>query len=174
MTSFGTFGDLKVELDDFVATAEINRPPDNFFDRALIAAIADALEALDAGQVSVLSCCTRRANTCAGADLRGRHWTPKAEGTCTTRRCACSARGNRSSPPCKYSREAWVNLALADFAWRAGSRFSANPRMGFHHGFGLSVTATGRRRAARSAVLPTLGSWEEALALGVRSARAAH
>lgn len=39
--------DISVEIADFVATIEIQRPPYNFFDYALIQQIADALEALD-------------------------------------------------------------------------------------------------------------------------------
>ena len=40
MASFGVYGDVRVDLGtDFVARVEIARPPDNFFDRALIASI---------------------------------------------------------------------------------------------------------------------------------------
>jgi 2-(1,2-epoxy-1,2-dihydrophenyl)acetyl-CoA isomerase len=34
--------------EDFVATVELHRPPDNYFDRALISALADTYQALDA------------------------------------------------------------------------------------------------------------------------------
>ena len=40
--------DITVELNDYVATVEIHRPPNNFFDYELIRAIADAYERLDA------------------------------------------------------------------------------------------------------------------------------
>jgi len=41
-------GDLSVELaDDFVATVEIRRPPDNYIDVPVVAALADAYEKLE-------------------------------------------------------------------------------------------------------------------------------
>ena len=43
MTDFGTFGDISVEIDDeFVATAELRRPPHNYFDTSLIECLARA------------------------------------------------------------------------------------------------------------------------------------
>ena len=48
-TTFGTFGDLHVTIgDDFVATAEVRRPPNNFFDLDLIDSLAAAISAVDA------------------------------------------------------------------------------------------------------------------------------
>ena len=41
------YGDVEISLADHVATAEIQRPPNNFFDTALIQSLADAFEALD-------------------------------------------------------------------------------------------------------------------------------
>ena len=42
------FGDLAVEIgDDFVATAEIRRPPHNFFDLDLVESLAAAFGTLD-------------------------------------------------------------------------------------------------------------------------------
>src|SRR3954451_10709430 len=43
----GPFKDIGVEKQGRVALVEIRRPPNNFFDIALIQQIADALEALD-------------------------------------------------------------------------------------------------------------------------------
>ena len=43
----GAFADINVSLEDHVATVEIDRPPHNFFDRDLIAQIADAYGELD-------------------------------------------------------------------------------------------------------------------------------
>jgi len=43
-----TFGDAEVSVgDDLVATVEIRRPPDNFFDADLITSLADAYFWLD-------------------------------------------------------------------------------------------------------------------------------
>ena len=41
------YGDVEVSLADYVATAEVQRPPNNFFDTALIQSLADAFEELD-------------------------------------------------------------------------------------------------------------------------------
>jgi enoyl-CoA hydratase/carnithine racemase len=41
------YGDVEISLADHVATAEIQRPPNNFFDTALIQSLAEAFEALD-------------------------------------------------------------------------------------------------------------------------------
>src|SRR5437764_651501 len=43
----GPFNDIGVKISNFVALIEIRRPPNNFFDIALIKEIAGALEALD-------------------------------------------------------------------------------------------------------------------------------
>ena len=43
----GPFKDIGVEKSGLVATIEIRRPPNNFFDVALINQIADALEEFD-------------------------------------------------------------------------------------------------------------------------------
>ena len=42
------YGDVTVTvLENFVAVCEINRAPNNFFDQALIADLANAFEAID-------------------------------------------------------------------------------------------------------------------------------
>ncbi len=41
------YGDVEVTLADHVATAEIQRSPNNFFDTALVQSLAEAFEALD-------------------------------------------------------------------------------------------------------------------------------
>ena len=41
------FNDIKVSMDNLVATVEICRPPHNFFDLSLILQIAEAFETLD-------------------------------------------------------------------------------------------------------------------------------
>ena len=71
MTAYVTYDDIGVTLDNLVATIEIQRPPHNFFDIALIKQIADVLEKLDADddcRASVL--CAEGKAFCAGADLK--------------------------------------------------------------------------------------------------------
>ena len=56
MASIGTYPDIDVALDDRVATVTIRRPPFNYFDVALINAIADALaEQVNLNKIGFLS-----------------------------------------------------------------------------------------------------------------------
>src|SRR5665213_1238085 len=68
------FGDVSVDVaQDFVATVELHRPPNNHFDVALIRSLADALDALDADsacRAAVL--CSEGKHFCAGADFGNR------------------------------------------------------------------------------------------------------
>src|SRR5258708_10192571 len=69
-----SFGDVRAWLsDDRVGTAEIARPPDNFFDVALIASLADAYAWLDdeAGARAVVLCSEGK-HFCARAGFTGR------------------------------------------------------------------------------------------------------
>src|SRR6266567_1103359 len=66
----GPFKDIAVERSGFVTLVEIRRPPNNFFDIALIHEIAGALEALDADdgcRASVLA--SQGKAFCAGANF---------------------------------------------------------------------------------------------------------
>ena len=48
MSDYSGFKEIGVSLDGMVATVEIRRPPNNFFDAVLIAEIGEAFERLDA------------------------------------------------------------------------------------------------------------------------------
>jgi enoyl-CoA hydratase/carnithine racemase len=74
LTTFGSFGDVHVELgDDHVACAEIRRPPHNYFDIGLLASLAGAFEALDADPACrAIVLCSLGKSFCAGAQLGGR------------------------------------------------------------------------------------------------------
>ena len=107
---------------------------------------------------AVRSCSARRASTSArGRTSAPLPTRPMSRAPCIARLCGCSRRRRPWSPRCKGPRSAAASaLALsADFrVASAGSRFSANfARLGFHHGFGLSVT------------LPTLAGQQTALDL---------
>ena len=145
--SFASFGDIAVDLgEDFVATVEIQRGPNNFFSHPMIAGIADALEALDAepGCRAVLFCSEGK-HFCAGADFQGhrrvldehgRHIYDEAVRIFSARKPIVAAIQGAAIG-------GGLGLALvADFRVAAPeARFSANfSRLGFHHGFGLSVT----------------------------------
>ena len=64
------YGDLAVTLADHVATAEIQRPPNNFFDTDLICSIADAFEALDTeNDCRAIVLAAQGKHFCAGANF---------------------------------------------------------------------------------------------------------
>ena len=73
MTSAAIGPDLGVELADHVATVEIRRPPNNFFDYELIHEIANAYERLDADpRCRAIVLCSEGRHFCAGADFSAR------------------------------------------------------------------------------------------------------
>jgi 2-(1,2-epoxy-1,2-dihydrophenyl)acetyl-CoA isomerase len=137
-----------------VATLRLNRPPNNFFSVGLIEAIAELLEALDEDDgVRVVVLAADGKHFCAGADFSG----PRED--TTAQLYSAAARLFRTRKPIIAAIQGaaiggGLGLALAaDF--RIGTpqaRLSANfARLGFHHGFGLSVTLprlVGQQRAA--------------------------
>src|SRR5580692_3271265 len=67
------FGDVSVTVGaDHVATAEIRRPPDNFFDAGLIEALAGCYQWADQSGARAIVLCSEGKNFCAGADFTGR------------------------------------------------------------------------------------------------------
>ena len=141
--------------DDHVATVELRRPPNNFFSLEMIAGIADTLELLDDDprcRAAVL--CAQGKHFCAGADF-----SPGGVGYTTEDLYAAAVRIFRTHTPVVAAVHGaavggGLGLALtADFRVAAPeARFSANfARLGFHQGFGLSVTLprlVGRQAAA--------------------------
>src|SRR5271166_4390434 len=67
------YDDVTVTLGgDRVATVEIHRPPDNFFDVDLIRSLAETYAALDAeGGCRAIVLCSEGKHFCAGADFTG-------------------------------------------------------------------------------------------------------
>lgn len=130
--------------DDHVATVELRRPPNNFFDVAMIRRIADLYDALAAErEVRVIVLCASGKHFCAGADFSA---------------------GGATGRPGELYREA-VRLFAAELPVVAAvqgaaiggglglacstdfrvaapqARFAANfARLGFHHGFALTAT----------------------------------
>jgi len=140
--------DLSVEIANHVATVEMHRPPNNFFDTTLIAEIGEAYEALDrdpACRAIVLA--AEGKAFCAGADLAGRGGVPAGDGPQRHLYKEAIRLFRTRKPVVAAVHGAAVGgglgLALsADFRVTcAEARFSANfSRLGFHQGFGLSVT----------------------------------
>lgn len=129
--------------DDFVATVEIRRPPNNFFSMDVIGGIADALEMLDGDdRCRAVVLAADGKHFCAGADFGGdRSYT-------TDDLYGAAVRIFRTGTPIVAAVQGaaiggGLGLALtADFRIASPeARFSANfARLGFHQGFGLSVT----------------------------------
>ena len=156
MTTYGSYDDIGVTLSDLVATIEIQRPPHNFFDIALINQIADALETLDkdpACRTSVL--CAEGKAFCAGAnfgsgdalDEKG-HFKEQSEEERVRNLYMEAVRLFECQKPIIGAIEGpaiggGLGLAMVpDFRVTCPeARFAANfTRLGFHPGFGLTET----------------------------------
>jgi enoyl-CoA hydratase/carnithine racemase len=153
---------ILVSLEGPIATVELNRPPHNFFDLSMIAAIADALDRLEADKLCrVVVLAASGSSFCAGADFNSRPDSDRVrhpkkilplylEGVRITRfrkPIVAAIQG-----PCIGG---GLGLALcADFRVASNkAKFSANfNRIGVHPGFGLSFTLprlVGPQHAAR-------------------------
>ena len=177
MKTFGEWGDVHVQLGaDHVALAEMRRPPNNFFDRPLIENLCDAFEALDDdGACRAIVLAAAGKHFCAGAnfadrdptkDDSGRHLYDEAVRLFETRLPVVAAIQGAAIG-------GGLGLALMpDFRIATpGARFSANfARLGFHHGFGLSVTLprlVGQQAAMELLYTGRRLKGEEAHALGL-------
>ncbi len=159
--------------NDYVATIELRRPPNNFFSLDLLDGVADALAAIDADpgcRVAVL--CAEGKHFCAGADLEG-------ERSYTTRELnKVAIRIFRTESPVVAAVQGaaiggGLGLALAaDFRVATPrARFSANfARIGLHHSFGLSETlpaVVGRQKATELLLTGRRIKGEDATAIGL-------
>ena len=140
--------DVSVEIDEsgLVAILEIRRGPNNFFDVDLIGDLADALDTLASGAVRAVVLCSEGKHFCAGADFSGASGAPRREGAPHLYDVAIRL-FEQPLPIVAAVQGAAIGgglgLALAaDFRVATpDSRFAANfALLGFHHGFGLTVT----------------------------------
>ena len=166
--------DISVELSDAVATVEIRRPPHNFFDMALIKQLADAFEALDkdpACRSIVLA--AEGKSFCAGANL-SKPGDPAQSGHLYLEavrlfRCKKPVVGAIQGPAIGGG----LGLALVpDFRVACPeTRFAANfTILGFHPGFGLTVTLPeliGKSKAALMFYTSRRIKGDEAVAMGL-------
>ncbi len=176
------FGDVSASVsDDHVATAEIRRPPDNFFDTGLIASLADGYEWLDAeAGARAIVLCSQGRHFCAGADFTGRSGAASAvrPGTGASQLYAQAVRlFDARLPVVAAVQGAAVGGGLglacsADFRVASpAARFCANfARLGLHHGFGLTVSLpaiVGPQRAGELLCTARRVGGEEAVRIGL-------
>ncbi|WP_077003129.1 enoyl-CoA hydratase/isomerase family protein [Variovorax sp. KK3] len=144
---------IQSRLDGHVATLMLDRPPHNFLDVGLVTALADALDELDAEprcRAVVLG--SQGKSFCAGADLSDKPEPEQLYGQAmrlfrTRKPMVAAVHGAAIG--------AGTGLALvADFRIAGpAARFAVNfNRLGFHPGFGTSLTlprVVGVQHAAR-------------------------
>jgi 2-(1,2-epoxy-1,2-dihydrophenyl)acetyl-CoA isomerase len=145
---------VTVELADHVATVEIHRPPHNWFDIGVMTTLADSVLALDdEPECRAIVLCSEGKNFCAGADLSG---SDLLDSTARLYDEAARLFSNRKPIVAAVQGAAvggGLGLALSgDFRVATPeTRFSCNfARLGFHQGFGLTVTlpaVVGQQRA---------------------------
>src|SRR5262249_52067884 len=145
----GSGKDIGVGISGHVGEIELQRPPHNYFDNALINQIADALEAFDRDpQCRAVVLCAQGKSFCAGADFANRPSTGAADGGSGRHLYKEATRIFRSRKPIVAAVQGaaiggGLGLALAaDFRVTCSeARFSANfNRLGFHPGFALTYT----------------------------------
>jgi enoyl-CoA hydratase/carnithine racemase len=140
--------DLNVSLKNQVGVVEINRPPNNHFDYKLISYIADCFDNFDKDiNCRCIVLCSDGKHFCAGANFgKDRDMQDKADPYSVLYTQAVRLFKNKKPVIAAVQGGAiggGLGLSLvADF--RIGcheSRFSANfSRLGFHQGFGTTVT----------------------------------
>ena len=174
------FGDVTVDVgEDYVAVARIGRSPDNFFDAALIACLADAYQWLDEVGARAIVLCSEGKNFCAGADFTGRSGSGRigAGGGAGELYREALRLFEARLPVVAAVQGAAVGGGLglacsADFRVASTrARFSANfARLGLHQGFALSVTLpliVGPQRAAGLLCTARRIGGDEALRIGL-------
>ncbi|OAI41806.1 hypothetical protein AYO38_12035 [bacterium SCGC AG-212-C10] len=177
------YGDVTVTIGaDYVAEVEIHRPPNNYFDADLIAALSDAYEALDAegNAVRAIVLCAEGKHFCAGANFTGSNEAAALpSGAGFARNLYSEARRliEAQLPVVAAVNGAAIGGGLglacsADF--RVGSsetRMTTNfAQLGFHHGFGLTITLppiVGQQRALEMLYTGRRLNGEEAHRIGL-------
>ncbi|MGP0058092.1 MAG: enoyl-CoA hydratase/isomerase family protein [Beijerinckiaceae bacterium] len=170
--------DVRISREGHVGIAEICRPPNNYFDMALIQEIADAFEAFDADvEIRAVLLAADGKNFCAGANFANpaRDTVGQRGGAHLYREAVRLFRCTKPVVAAVQGAAVGGGLGLslvADFrVASAESRFTANfNRLGFHPGFGLSVTlprVVGQQQAALLFYTGRRLTGEEAKAIGL-------
>jgi enoyl-CoA hydratase/carnithine racemase len=184
----GPWQDIGVETSGFVTLVEIRRPPNNFFDIALIRGLAGALEALDDDRsCRAIVLAAQGKAFCAGAnfgdgstlDQEGRR--PGEQAQPVAHLYVEAVRLFRTRKPIVAAVHGaavggGLGLAMvADFRVTCPeARLCANfTRLGFHPGFGLTVTlpeAIGKTNAALMFYTSRRFTGEDAYRMGLAQA----
>ena len=174
------YGDVSIAIDNYVATAEIHRPPHNYFDVQLIRDLASAFNDLDADPACrAIVLAAEGKSFCAGANFASRNPTgatdPSQGGN------PLYAEGVRlfscKTPVIAAIQGAAIGgglgLALvADFRVATpDARFAGNfVKIGIHPGFGLTYTLPrliGHQKASLLFLTGRRIGGEEAVAIGL-------
>ena len=174
--------DLGVSVEKYIATVEIRRPPHNFFDIDLITQIADVYGHLDEMKdCRAIVLCAQGKNFCAGANFGASdagNAKDSSQGELSNSLYRHAVRIFRCQTPVVAAVQGaaiggGLGLAVsADFrVTTPEGRFSANfTKLGFHPGFGLTVTLPeliGRQRAALLCLTSRRLTGEQATAWGL-------
>ncbi len=174
--------DLGVQLENHIATVEICRPPHNFFDIDLIDQIAETYTQLDQlAECRAIVLCAQGKNFCAGANFGASDAggaKDSSQGDLSNSLYHHAVRIFRCQKPVIAAVQGaaiggGLGLAVAaDFRVTCPEgRFSANfTKLGFHPGFGLTVTLPeliGKQRASLLCLTSRRLNGEEALAWGL-------
>jgi enoyl-CoA hydratase/carnithine racemase len=158
---------------DHVGVLRLSRPPHNFFDTALIAELAEAYEEMgDSAWCRVIVLCSAGKNFCAGLDFAanagqdiGDLYGQALRLFAAPLPVVAAVQGSAVGGGCGLALSADFRVASSS------SRFSANfARLGFHHGFALSVTlpaTVGVQHAADLLLTGRRVGGDEALRLGL-------
>jgi 2-(1,2-epoxy-1,2-dihydrophenyl)acetyl-CoA isomerase len=158
---------------EHVGVVCLHRPPNNYFDTGLIEEVATAYEELDrTGWCRAIVLASEGRHFCAGLDFAGNAGQDIAALYRAAQRLfvaplpvVAAIQGAAVGGGCGLALSADFRVATVQ------SRFSANfARLGFHHGFALTVTlpaAVGRQAAADLLLTGRRVGGEQALALGL-------
>ena len=163
---------VTIDVDDTVAVVELHRPPHNYFDLDALTALADACDGVRATGCRAIVLCSEGRSFSAGADLRGDVLDD------TDRLYEVAARLAEAPVPTIAAVQGAAvgggfGLALvADFrVVTPRTRLACNfAKLGFHHGFGISVTLpalVGQQRALEILYTAPDIRGEEAVRLGL-------
>jgi enoyl-CoA hydratase/carnithine racemase len=140
--------ELGVEIQGHVAVLEIRRGPENYFDRIILGEIADVATSLQGdGDIRAIVLCSEGKHFCAGANFASHELETDRDASSRKLYTEAIRLFDLELPIIAAVQGSAVGGGLglacaADFrVGSASSRFTANfAALGFHQGFGLSVT----------------------------------